>query len=209
MVKSGLVDDPRVSHLRLTAHLGIAVAIFACMFWVAMDLLRPSNSQSTRTASPSLARSALALAGVVFLMILTGGLVAGIRAGYAYNTFPLMNGQWIPSEIFMVDPWYVNFFNNMATVQFDHRLIAWILAAWAPMLLWRVLRESLSPRARAAAVLLVAALAIQISLGIATLLLVVPVPLAASHQGGAILVFAASLYLAHTLRRHVAPVPAA
>jgi cytochrome c oxidase assembly protein subunit 15 len=200
MVKSGLVDDPRVSHLRLTAHLGIAFVILAAMFWVALDLLAPRQEPDPpdpRVAG--LGRVAGALAALVFLMALSGGLVAGIRAGFAYNTFPLMNGQWVPSEIFMIEPWHLNFFNNMATVQFDHRLLAWLLAFLVPWFWWRLVRAGTGHRARLAAHLLFGALAVQIALGIATLLLVVPIPLAAAHQGGAVLLFAAALYAVHAL----------
>ncbi len=200
MVKSGLVDDPRVSHYRLTAHLGLAFAIFAGMLWIALDMLKPRVAP----VSPSLARFgriALAFAALVFVMVLSGGLVAGIRAGYAYNTFPLMNGHVVPPEIFMIEPWHLNFFNNMATVQFDHRLIAWILILGAPAW-WLASRRPWVPRrARTAVHALLIATALQFSLGIATLLLRVPVALGAAHQGGAVLVFGAALWFAHELRR--------
>jgi heme a synthase len=133
-------------------------------------------------------------------MALSGGFVAGIRAGLAYNTFPLMNGQLLPPGMFVLEPWYLNFFSNMATVQFDHRLIAWLLAFLAPWFWLRVRRAAVPPRARLAADLLLAALALQIALGIATLLLAVPVALAAAHQAGALLVFTAALLAAHSLR---------
>ena len=136
-------------------------------------------------------------------MVLTGGFVAGIRAGFAYNTFPLMNGHLVPPEIFMIEPWYLNFFNNMATVQFDHRLLAWLLALLVPWFWWRRARRSAAARARLAATCCSALLAVQIALGIATLLLVVPIPLAAAHQAGAVLVFAAALYAAHSLRQRL------
>ena len=132
--------------------------------------------------------------------MLTGGLVAGIRAGYAYNTFPLMNGHVVPPEIFMLDPWYLNFFNNMATVQFDHRLLAWILAFLVTWYGWQAIHAGLNARARLALHLLLAIVAVQIGLGISTLLLVVPIPLAAAHQGGAVLLFGAALFNAHALR---------
>jgi len=122
-------------------------------------------------------------------MVVTGGFVAGIRAGLAYNTFPLMNGHWIPPELFMFEPWHENFFSNMATVQFDHRLIAWGLAALAPVF-WLKAQRSDAPReVKRLAHLLLAALAMQISLGITTLLLSVPVALGATHQGGTLVVF--------------------
>jgi cytochrome c oxidase assembly protein subunit 15 len=200
MVQSGLVDDPRVSQLRLTAHLGLAFVIFGAMFWTALSLLDVDARPQTRAAL--LARFANALVGVVFLTVLLGGLVAGIRAGFAYNTFPLMNGQLVPPEILMIDPWYANFWNNMATVQFDHRLIALVLAVLVPLFWWRVIAApEASPRARLGAHLLLAMLAVQIALGIATLLLVVPLPLAAAHQAGAVLTFAAVLNAAHAVRQ--------
>jgi len=199
MVQSGLIDDPRVSHFRLTAHLGLAFVIFAAMFWTALSLLDPAPA-SDADARP-LRRYACALVALVFVMALSGGLVAGIRAGFAYNTFPLMNGHVVPPEILMIDPWYLNFFNNMATVQFDHRLLAWALALLVPVFWWRVRATAVvSRRARIGAGLLFAMLAVQVTLGICTLLLVVPLPLAAAHQAGALLLFAASLNAAHALR---------
>jgi cytochrome c oxidase assembly protein subunit 15 len=201
MVKSGLVDDPHVSHFRLTAHLGLALVVFAAMFWIALSLLRPAGpAREPRLAA--LRRAAIALAVLVFAMALTGGLVAGIRAGFAYNTFPSMNGHVVPPEILMLEPWYRNFFYNMATVQFDHRLIAWLLALLVPVFWWRVMRHPVAPRAaRLGAHAMLAMLAVQVALGIATLVLRVPVPLAALHQAGAVLLFASALYVAQALSR--------
>jgi len=133
-------------------------------------------------------------------MSLSGGFVAGIRAGLAYNTFPLMNGHIVPPGMFVLEPWHLNFFSNMATVQFDHRLIAWLLAVLVPWFWVRVRRAPVSPRARLAADLLLGTLVLQIALGISTLLLAVPVSLAAGHQAGALLVFTAALLAAHSLR---------
>ena len=198
MVKSGLVDNPRVSQYRLTAHLGLAFLIYAAMLWVALDLLFPRMHPGA--VSARLRRFAAALTVLIFVMVPSGGLVTGIRAGLAYNTFPLMNGRFVPPEIFSLDPWYLNFFSNMATVQFDHRLIAWLLAFLVPWFWLRVRREAAPRRAKLGAHLLLAALALQIALGIATLLLAVPVPLAAAHQAGALLVFSAALFATHSLR---------
>jgi len=215
MVKSGLVDDPRVSQYRLTAHLGLAFLIYAAMFWIALDLVRPRARDTLAArdgvAAPSalsdrradapgrLRRAASALVGLVFLMVLTGGLVAGIRAGFAYNTFPLMNGRIVPDEIMMIEPWYLNFFNNMATVQFDHRAIAWLLALAIPSFWIAARRGGIAPAARRASSLLLVMLAVQIALGVATLLLQVPLTLAALHQAGALLVFTAALNTRHAL----------
>ena len=202
MVKSGLVDDPRVSHLRLTVHLGLAFLILAAMLWVALDLLRAKSAAAVqKTHLRALARFALVLVWTVFTMVLTGGLVAGIRAGLAYNTFPLMNGHLVPPEIFMIEPWYLNFFNNMATVQFDHRMLAWLLAIAIP-LLWMACRRTSKDRlVRTAANCVLVALIVQVALGIATLLLRAPIPLAAAHQAGAIVLFVSSIWLAHILRK--------
>jgi cytochrome c oxidase assembly protein subunit 15 len=147
-----------------------------------------------------LRRASTALAWLVFAMALTGGLVAGIRAGFAYNTFPLMHGHVVPPEILMLEPWWRNFFYNMATVQFDHRVLAWVLAFTVPAFWWRVRAKPEASRAvRAAADAMLAALVVQIALGIATLVNVVPISLAALHQAGAVVLFAAALNAAHAL----------
>jgi heme a synthase len=199
MVKSGLVDDPRVSQYRLTAHLSIALAIYAAMLWAALGLLYAHAGAAAPRQAP-LRKLAWFITAVTAYMIVTGGFVAGIRAGFAYNTFPLMNGHWVPPEIFMLEPWHLNFFNNMATVQFDHRLGAWLLALLAFWFWLKARREDLAPLARLVARLLLGLLVLQIALGIATLLLAVPVPLAAAHQGGAVLLLGAALALNYALR---------
>ena len=201
MVQSGLVDDPRVSQFRLAAHLGLAFLIFAAMLWMALSLLDPRRVARLEPPLRAVRRGAFALAGLVFVMVLTGGLVAGIRAGLAYNTFPLMNGHAVPPEIMMLEPWWTNFFYNMATVQFDHRLLAWTLAIAVPVLWWSTRRTAGVPaRAKVGATLLFAMLAVQVALGIVTLLNAVPLPLAALHQAGALLVFALAVNVAHALR---------
>jgi len=203
MVKSGLVDDPRVSQFRLTAHLGLAFLIFAGMFWTALSLRRPGRAR-IRGGEPTAASTRLwsgVVALAIFIQVLSGGMVAGIRAGLAYNTFPLMNGTWIPAEILALEPAWKNFFYNMATVQFDHRLLAWILAFAVPLLWWRIARDSRAPRAaRFGAHLLLAMLVVQVTLGILTLVHGVPLPLAALHQAGALLLFAAALNVVHAVR---------
>ena len=198
MVESGLVADPRVSQLRLAAHLGFAFLIYAAMLWIALDLL--FRGGGTPAPSRSLRRAAAALAILVFVMVLSGALVAGTHAGLEYNTFPLMNGRVVPPDAFAMQPWHRNLYDNLATVQFDHRLIAWALAFFAPWLWLRVRSAGASRRARLAADLLLGAIVVQIALGISTLLLFVPVPLAAAHQAGALLVFTAALFLVHSLR---------
>jgi cytochrome c oxidase assembly protein subunit 15 len=199
MVKSGLVDDPRVSQYRLTTHLGLAFLIFAAMLWTALGVLAPQPANPD-PARRRLHRFAIGLSTLAFLMVLSGGFVAGIHAGFAYNTFPLMNGHVIPPEYLALEPWYRNLFNNMAAVQFNHRLIAWLLAILVTIF-WLMSRGvRLTPRARRACNALALVLALQITLGISTLLLVVPLTLAAAHQAGAMILFAASLWVSHELR---------
>ncbi len=204
MVSSGLVDDPRVSHVRLSIHLGLAFLIFAGMFWTALDLLSNEVRERFDRSLAPLASFATALCVLIFVMVLSGGLVAGTRAGYAYNTFPLMNGHLVPPEYFMLSPWWDNFLHNMATVQFNHRLIAWALFLLIPVLWWRAWRAGVHGRLRLPLDLLMLMLLAQLALGIATLLQRVPVALGASHQAGALVLFALALWSAHVLRRRAA-----
>jgi cytochrome c oxidase assembly protein subunit 15 len=197
MVKSGLVDDPRVASERLAAHLGLAFLIYAAMLWVALGILFPDGARAARTTR----RLAAAVAALVFAMVLSGALVAAIHAGAAYNTFPLMNGEWVPDEILLIVPWWQNFLTNMATVQFVHRMIAMTILAAVAVTWWRVRSDpSADPRARAWANALLAFAIAQIAAGISTLLLHVPLPLAAIHQSGAVLVFTCAIGLLHSLR---------
>jgi cytochrome c oxidase assembly protein subunit 15 len=199
MVKSGLVDDPRVSQYRLSAHLGLAFLIFAALFWTALSVLTPQRNPPD-PARRRLFRFAASLSAVIFLMALSGGLVAGMHAGLVYNTFPLMNGHLVPMDYLALQPWHHNLFDNVAAVQFDHRLIAWLLAILVPLFWLRSRSLQLEQGTRFACNLLLLVLALQIGLGISTLLMMVPVPLAAAHQAGALTLFATSLWACHGLR---------
>jgi len=182
MVKSGLVDDPKVNPVRLTAHLALALAIFAAELWIALGLLAPGAGRARRLAA--------ALPFVVFAMALSGGMVAGLRAGAAYQTFPLMNGHFVPPEILLLEPWWMNFVHNMATVQFVHRGFFWLLLVLVPLAWWR-------RRDQPSAHVLLGLFAAQATLGVATLLAGVPTLLAAAHQSGAALLLGAALWHAH------------
>lgn len=195
MVKSGLVDDPRVSQYRLTAHLVAAFLIYAYMFWVALGLLY-GNQHAPR---PWYART-VALTALIALTIVSGGFVAGLKAGHIFNTFPRMGDKWVPDGLFALEPAWRNFFDNLATVQFDHRLLA--ISTLVLVVTYWVHARSAGFSARLVrathAFLLLAIL--QVTLGIATLLLKVPIALGAAHQGVALLLFTAALYLSHGLR---------
>lgn len=199
MVKSGLVDVPRVSPYRLTAHLGLAVVIYAATLWVALGLLR---LQSPATGSvATLRRFGLGVTGLIFLMILSGGFVAGTRAGFVFNDWPLMHGRFIPEGLWALEPAWVNVFENLATVQFNHRLLAYLLCLIVPLYWWLARRYPLASGTRGLFHLLLAMFALQVVLGITTLLHYVPLPLAAAHQAGAMVVFTLALLINHRLRR--------
>ncbi len=195
MVKSGLVDNPHVSQYRLTAHLALAIVIYAYMFWIALGLLPENREDNAAAGPPGLRLLAGLLVGLVFITALSGGFVAGLKAGHAYNTFPLMDGRWIPEVIFMQEPLWRNFFENIATVQFDHRVLA-ITTFIGVVCLWLYgRREAPSRQARTGLHLLLLAGVLQVALGISTLLLHVPTVLATTHQGGALLLLTLILFV--------------
>jgi cytochrome c oxidase assembly protein subunit 15 len=201
MVKSGLIDRPHVSQYRLTAHLGLALVIYGYLLWLLLDLLFPRSNSASATP-PAAGRVAFALLGLIALTILSGGFVAGLKAGHAYNTFPLMGGQWLPPAGWMLEPGWRNLFENIATVQFDHRLLA-TLSLVAVLAFWLYIRRrQLTPSARVAANLLPIVAIVQVSLGIATLLLHVPVAVAATHQAGALTLLTVMIITVHRLHRN-------
>ncbi|MEO5363098.1 MAG: COX15/CtaA family protein [Magnetococcus sp. DMHC-8] len=199
MVKSGLVDNPHVSPYRLTAHLGMAVLLYAYMLWVALGLFFGQCRRHALQAGHPLRRMAAALTGLIFLTVLSGGFVAGLDAGMAFNTFPLMNDEWIPDGIFLLEPFYLNFFENLATVQWDHRLLAMLVFGFVLTFWWRARREPLVGPARLALHWLLVMVLVQLALGISTLLWMVPIPLASAHQTGAVVLFTIALFITHRL----------
>ncbi len=204
MVKSGLVDRPDVSQYRLTSHLGAALLIYAYMLWVAFGLLAPDSPPTPR----HLSRFAAALAALVFVTALSGGFVAGLDAGFAYNTFPLMDGELIPEHLFAVTPLYLSFFEDVTTVQFTHRLLAISTAALVVVFWFAAAKAPLAARARLSTHALLVAVAAQVTLGIATLVLIVPVPLAVTHQAGAVVLLTSALWAAFEVRQPRRVIPA-
>ncbi len=200
MVKSGLVNDPHVSQYRLTAHLGVAVLIYIYMLWVVFDLLL-SKEESDSDSSRPYAGYSMVLLGLVFLMILSGGLVAGTDAGVAYNTWPLMGNSFIPAQLYTGSPAWLDAFEDITTIQFNHRMFAYLLFVLITSFAFLVYKSTAVGRARVGVVLLVVALLAQITLGISTLLLHVAVPVAAAHQGGAMILITVMLFVSHALRR--------
>lgn len=196
MVKSGLVNDPHVSQYRLTAHLGVAVLIYAYMLWVVFDLLR-DNIEATPPAP--YAGYSRVLVALVYLMILSGGLVAGTRAGFAYSTWPLMGISFIPEGLYSGTPAWLAAFEDITTIQFNHRMFAYLLLLLISSFALLVYRSTSSTSVRKGLGLLILALFAQLALGISTLLLHVPVVVAVAHQGGAVILLTAILYVSHTL----------
>jgi len=199
MVKSGLVDNPRVSQYRLTAHLGLAVAIYAYMLWLAFDLLFRANAERSVPVGRSNAGFSRVLVGLVYLMILSGGLVAGTRAGFAYSTWPLMGDSFIPRGLYAGTPAWLDMFEDITTIQFNHRIFAYLLTGLICVFAALVYRSDVGSRGRLAVTLMLVALAGQLVLGISTLLLHVPISLAAAHQFGAMLLLTAALFTSHVL----------
>jgi heme a synthase len=197
MVESGLADRIEVSQYRLTAHLALALVIYAATLWTALGLLEPRES----AASASWRRAAEIVLGLVSLAIVAGGFVAGLNAGLAYNTFPLMDGSFVPAGYTELSPFIRNWFENVAAVQFDHRLLA-MTTVGSVIILWLAAQRAVLPGpARHALHVLLAVALLQLSLGISTLLMVVPIPLAATHQAGAVLLLTAAIVFRHRLQK--------
>jgi heme a synthase len=186
MVASGLADRVEVSQYRLATHLLLACAIYVALIWTAWRL-------SNRTAGPVPGRIRLGAMGLLILVlaqVYLGALVAGLRAGYAYNTWPLIDGALIPdsARLLFETPLWRNFFENILTVQFDHRVLAYAIVIAALLHTFDVVGTAHERSARLGAVALFAAIVLQVALGIATLVWRVPPPLALLHQAMAMLV---------------------
>jgi len=197
MVKSGLVDMPHVSQYRLTAHLVAAFLIYAYMLWVAMSLLFPVAGKARHQW---FGRS-LAVTALTSVTIISGGFVAGLKAGKIYNTFPMMGDQWIAPGTLALEPIWRNFFDNMTTVQFDHRILAITTLLAVVVFFIKARKADLPARTRPAVMALLHTVVLQVVLGITTLILAVPVLLGVLHQAVAMLLFTVSLYVLHSLRR--------
>jgi len=198
MVSSGF-DMEHVSQYRLTAHLMAAFAIFAYILWVALSLLNPKNEASLYDVRP-LRRLVGGVTLLIAITVAAGGFVAGLKAGFAYNTFPLMDGRFIPEGYGMIEPFYLNFFENIAAVQFDHRLLAELVLLSVVGLWFYAKRFELADRVRLGFNLMLGMVCIQFILGVSTLLMVVPVSLGVAHQGGAMVLFAIALFTLNALR---------
>ncbi len=196
MVASGLERDMlAVSQYRLAVHLTLALALHVGLLWIALDLLRgPKRSTPAR-------RFGLGVLGFVFLTILAGAFVAGLDAGLVSDTFPLMDGRLLPAGYGDIAPFWRNLFENHAAVQFNHRWLGIAAALLACIFAWRFGPDARDRFGRLALLAVPAAALAQAALGIVTLLLWVPIPLAAAHQAGAVILLSAATLAAHALGR--------
>ena len=202
MVSSGLVGSDRiaVSQYRLAAHLALATVIAAYAFWLALTIREEGQDRKAApAAASSVGVAAIVLGGLVYLQIVAGAFVAGLKGGYASNTWPLMNGEIIPQGMAYYSPLWMNLFENPLTAQFVHRLIAYFIALYAlgfALTVWH------RPALWAPAIAVIVATLVQIALGVATVVYGMPLSSALIHQGNAMLVLAASLW---AVQRAVAP----
>lgn len=185
MVSSGLADRVSVSQYRLAVHLVIACLIFAGTVWIMRGL-----SPHTRDPAPTdrSQRMAAILVAMSVFQIYLGALVAGLDAGLSYNTWPLMDGAVVPGGLFVQQPWWINLFENPKTVQFVHRIGAYVLFALALMHMIASLRAAPDTTHARRSVLLFALVCLQALIGILTLVWQVPLSWALAHQGGALVV---------------------
>jgi cytochrome c oxidase assembly protein subunit 15 len=202
MVKSGLVSDPRVSQYRLTAHLLSALLIYGFILWTILTLAWPAGYRRLRdSAIPGWRKTSLALMALLLVTIASGGFVAGLDAGLIFNSFPLMGGRLVPEGLGALSPWYLNPFENMVTVQFNHRWLA--ITTGILLLVWYLRGRGRSdvPLLQRSFKLVGMLVIVQLLLGVATLLLQVPVVLGVLHQAGALLLFSALLLNLYALSR--------
>jgi len=201
MVASGFdADRTSVSPYRLVLHLGMAFALLGALVWFGLgqwhgDRRGSEDTIGTRGADP-VRTGLLVLSGLVALTMLAGGFVAGTKAGFTWNTFPLMDGRLVPEGYGALSPWWRDAFENLATVQFHHRVLAsatLLAALWVGLLAWRETR-----RGRRSALAASGAVLVQYALGVATLLWVVPVGLGTLHQTAAAVVLVLILVAVHT-----------
>jgi cytochrome c oxidase assembly protein subunit 15 len=200
MVASGLSGRTEVSQYRLAVHLLLALAIYSLIVWT---LVRTAATRALVQASGGLRRAVNVMAVIVILQIYFGALVAGLRAGRVFNTWPDIDGAFIPSaaRLFFEQPWWRNFFDNTLTVQFTHRMLAYLLLAYT---LWHVghaIYVRADVRVVRGALLLAATTALQAVLGVLTLLHAVPIDLALAHQAGAIVLLTLVLLQAERVNR--------
>jgi cytochrome c oxidase assembly protein subunit 15 len=199
MVKSGLVNEPHVSPYLLAFHLSLGFTIFALILWQTLSFSNPREPVSGfELPPPPLVLKIFACLTVMllFFQVILGAGVAGLHAGLSYNTFPLMDGQWVPEAFWPYPQWFRNLFEDIASVQFCHRTMAYTLSVVIP-LFWLIGRNN--PHVAHLLPILFSIFVVQFLLGVLTLLFVVPLPLASLHQANALLLFGIAVTILHRL----------
>lgn len=194
MVKSGLVDQPAVSHYRLAAHLMLAFLIYGCLMRLGFMYGTPAHENSKAAPLRGLIRGCIALAA---LTMIWGAFTAGLDAGMVYNTFPKMDDYWFPPEAAQHNPMWLAFFEEPASVQFTHRILAIATFIKVMVLVFKGLRLKLQGRARKVLIFTGIAVCTQAGLGIVTLLTQVHIHVAVTHQGGAMVLLGLLVWLLH------------
>lgn len=206
MVQSGLVDRPSVSHFRLAAHLGLAFLIFGYALWLARELRVTAERPSVAPGAHRLLRLGLAGLGVLLaLQVVWGAFVAGLKAGFMLNTFPLMAGGLVPPDLLRLEPALLNFVQNPIAVQWTHRVLGTLLGVAAIGFYFAVRRAQVDAQSRRLNGVLLALIVGQYALGVLTLVRLVPVSLAVTHQATALVLFGAWLWWVHHVRNLRAP----
>ena len=190
MVKSGLVDRPDVSHLRLATHLITAFLTFSYTFWVFLTLIMPEKAHSNK----KLYKTSIILFFIVIVQIIYGAFVAGLDAGHIYNTWPKMYDKWIAESVYAMTPFWENFIYGMSGVQFIHRYLALVIGLIVAYMYIKSRKNELLNIEKYAINSLSIIVLLQIILGIYTLIKGVPIWLGVIHQLGAFFLLGTTVF---------------
>jgi len=198
MVKSGLIDNPAVSHFRLAAHLVLALFILGYFTWLVCGYSWVNST--TSPAPPGMIRNFRIVKTLILIQIIYGAFVAGLKAGWAFNTFPKMAGEWIPGNLWVMAPTWVNAFENPATVQWIHRWIGVMILIGTPLVALQIKKSQGFSHSKRWGMGLKHMIYIQFLLGVFTLVLKVPLALGVLHQLGAAIIIVILTALSHALK---------
>jgi len=190
MVKSGLVDKPDVSHYRLAVHLLTAFLTCAFTFWVALPLIFPEK----RKGNTTLYKRAFLLFVLVVIQIIYGAFVAGLNAGIGFNSWPKMNGEWVPQAVYSLEPLWKNFIEAPYGIQFTHRTLALIIVSFVMFMWYKGRKLEVKNKQKTSLSILLSLVVLQSILGVFTLILVVPISLAVLHQVGSFFLLMSVVY---------------
>ncbi len=200
MVKSGLENQPWVSPYKLAIHLLLALIVYSYVFWTALSILLPSTGKSKKTLAYTLL---FIIIHLLAIQLFYGGLMSGWRAALHYPTFPTMNGQWIPEQLWIFNDWYENLFENVAMIQFIHRNIGYLIFAMSIVTWISILKSKVTPLLKNSAHLFFVIVLLQVLLGIGTLVMSkadIPIVMGLLHQGTAVLLLTVLLFIFYQVK---------